>query len=104
MQPDLRGKLRNCKDSYRRKLEAELKPNNISDVWCGKKISGFKVTASQFALYGESKELHRFFSSQLSTAFPTTHAGLHAALLQVNSVDNTPTSFKHLFECDFWPD
>lgn len=47
MQPDLRGKLRNCKDSYRRKLEAELKPNNISDVWCGKIISGFKVTASQ---------------------------------------------------------
>lgn len=47
MQPHLRGKLRNCKDSYRRKLEAELKPNNISDVWCGKKISGFKVTASQ---------------------------------------------------------
>lgn len=46
MQPDLRGKLRNCKDSYRRKLEAELKPNNISDVWCGKN-SGFKVTASQ---------------------------------------------------------
>lgn len=45
MQPNLGGKLRNCKDG--RKLEDELKPNNISDVWCGKKISGFKVTASQ---------------------------------------------------------
>lgn len=32
MQPDLRGKLRNCKDSYRRKLEAELKLNNMCGV------------------------------------------------------------------------
>lgn len=103
MQPDLRGKLRNCKDSYRRNLEAELKPNNISDVWCGKKISGFKVTASEHSMERAKSYTDSLVHSFLLPSLP--HTGLHAALLQVNSVDNTPTSVKHLlFECDFWPD
>ena len=35
IQHDLRGKLRESKDSYRRKLEARLQQNNVRDVWAG---------------------------------------------------------------------
>ena len=37
-------KLREYKDSYRRRLEAKLQRNNARDVWTGmKEIIGFKV-------------------------------------------------------------
>ena len=45
---DLRGELRECKDSYRRKLEAKLQQNNVRDVWTGmREITGFKARSRQ---------------------------------------------------------
>ena len=41
MQRELRRKIREGKDSYRRKMEDQLQQNNVSGVWRGlKTISG----------------------------------------------------------------
>lgn len=45
MQGDLRVKIREAKEKYRRKLERKLRQNNMREVWSGMKtITGFRLT------------------------------------------------------------
>ena len=64
VQKQLKVKIRDNKDVYRRKLENKLQLNNIRDVWSGmKKNIGFKQKENQADgnLYG-ANELNSFFS------------------------------------------
>ena len=56
--------LRACKDTYRRRLEAQLQQNNVRDVWTGiKQITGCKVSGRQSSGSLErANELNRFFN------------------------------------------
>lgn len=64
VQRDLKVKIRECKNSYRRKLEAKLQQNNVREVWSGmKEISGFKGRQSQpGGSLERANELNCFFN------------------------------------------
>jgi len=77
-QRNLKVKLREGKDSYRRKLEAKLQLNNTREVWSGmKQITGFKVGGRQpGGSLERANELNCFFnrfSSQPSPVSSTHH-------------------------------
>lgn len=64
MQKDLRRRIREGKDCYRRKMEDELQSNNISEVWRGlKTISGHRGEVSQVTGdQGWVNDLNLFFN------------------------------------------
>ncbi|KAK0131578.1 hypothetical protein N1851_033754 [Merluccius polli] len=64
VQKELRVRLRENKEAYRRKLESKLQQNNIRDVWHGMKtITGFKVKGKQVEGSQErANELNVFFN------------------------------------------
>ncbi|XP_013889486.1 RNA-directed DNA polymerase from mobile element jockey, partial [Austrofundulus limnaeus] len=79
VQRELRRKIRDGKESYRKKMEVQLQENNVSGVWNSlKAISGHKKPDSQDC--GDWKwvnELNVFFNRfDHSTAPPTTQAAL----------------------------
>ncbi|MGL4850641.1 MAG: hypothetical protein ACRC28_17250, partial [Clostridium sp.] len=48
IQADLKVKIREAKEKYRRKLEQKLQQNNMREVWSGMKtITGFRSTGSR---------------------------------------------------------
>ncbi|XP_056880280.1 uncharacterized protein LOC130520605 isoform X2 [Takifugu flavidus] len=64
VQRELRRKIRQEKDNYRRKMENQLQQNNICGVWKGlKTISGFKEQKSQpVGDRGWANDLNLFFN------------------------------------------
>ncbi|TWW59863.1 hypothetical protein D4764_06G0013930 [Takifugu flavidus] len=77
VQRELRRKIRQEKDNYRRKMENQLQQNNICGVWKGlKTISGFKEQKSQpVSDRGWANDLNLFFnrpSPVSSAATPAT--------------------------------
>ena len=75
VQRDLKVKLKECKDTYRRKLESKLQQNNMREVWSGMKtITGFNMKEKQTeGTMERANEMNLFFnrfSSQSSTQAP----------------------------------
>ena len=76
MQKELKVKIRESKDIYRRKLENKLQQNNMREVWSGMKlITGYNV-ASQLMEENQARAdelnlfLNRFESSTSAQPFP----------------------------------
>ncbi len=87
VQSELKVKIQQIKDNYRRKLELKLQQNNVKDVWSGmRSITGYKQTGSQVK-YGDldwANKLNLFFnrfhgggpvhpSASSSTTYPSLH-------------------------------
>ncbi|KAI4903430.1 hypothetical protein NFI96_002603 [Prochilodus magdalenae] len=109
VQRELKGKIREGKASYRRKLEEQLQRNNVSRVWKGlKTISGHKKPDSQ--VVGDQKwvnELNLFFNrfdhspdpppaqtsllNPLSVALPTCGPPPSLTLTPLNNFQLTAT-------------
>ena len=65
VQREVKERIQQGKDSYRRKLEHKLQQNNLKDVWSGmKSIAGYKPSGSQTIGGGieRANELNLFFN------------------------------------------
>ena len=64
IQRDLKAKIKEAKDGYRRKLERKLQQNNLREVWSGMRtITGFRPTSSGVdGNMARANELNLFFN------------------------------------------
>ena len=85
VQRELKVRLRENKEKYRRKLENKLQNSNVRDAWMGMKtISGFKVKENQAeGSLNRANELNTFFNrfSTGPSATSPSHLDLSSPLM-----------------------
>uniref|UniRef100_A0A1A8RXB6 Reverse transcriptase domain-containing protein n=1 Tax=Nothobranchius rachovii TaxID=451742 RepID=A0A1A8RXB6_9TELE len=94
IQKQLKIKIRDSKEAYRKKLENKLQRNNIRDVWSGmKKITGFKQRKDcTDGSLDTANELNKFFNRFSSGTNPASSS-------PVPSQSDIPSSSDPTFSC-----
>uniref|UniRef100_A0A8C6NVM8 Reverse transcriptase domain-containing protein n=1 Tax=Nothobranchius furzeri TaxID=105023 RepID=A0A8C6NVM8_NOTFU len=94
IQKQLKIKIRDSKEAYRKKMENKLQRNNIRDVWSGmKKITGFKQRKDcTDGSLDTANELNKFFNRFSSGTNPASSS-------PVPSQSDIPSSSDPTFSC-----